>query len=214
MTCAADSNFDFSPKYPVCTQQGTHSNANLFIPKSDKVPTGNLSFHNSHSFVYANVRSIKNKILDLKHLISFEKPSVIVLTETWLNDTFPTSMLGLNHYNVYRNDRAGRGGGVLIAISSDLESQQINTFSSSEILTVKVKINRKLLNITACYLPQISNNQSVELFFKDLKSAISTENDVILLGDFNLPHVNWQFKTFPNSFPYKLFENFYKKSQP
>lgn len=52
----------------------------------------------------------------------------IVLTETWLNDSFLSNELGLFNYNIYRYDRPSlnssfnRGGGVLIAIRKNFHS--------------------------------------------------------------------------------------------
>lgn len=52
----------------------------------------------------------------------------IVLTETWLNDSFNNNELGMFNYNIYRRDRSlltsnsNRGGGVIKAIRKDFQS--------------------------------------------------------------------------------------------
>ena len=54
---------------------------------------------------------------------------IIVLTETWLVDEMRDSELNLTNYNIFRSDRcplvASRGGGVLIAIKKDFNSELI-----------------------------------------------------------------------------------------
>jgi len=55
--------------------------------------------------------------------------NVIVLVETWLNDTHLNSEIFGNSWQVFRNDRPGetRGGGVLIAVHNSLYSSQLWT---------------------------------------------------------------------------------------
>ena len=59
---------------------------------------------------------------------------VIILTETWLNEDFLTpTIFDCNMYNVFRKDRCTkttrlkRGGGVLIAIRSNISVNCINS---------------------------------------------------------------------------------------
>lgn len=89
----------------------------------------------SNSFLniyYQNVRSPYNKLIHLKSLSPFSVYDILVFTETWLNENFRLSELGLCDYRVYRYDRnistspLSRGGGFLIAIRKSLSSKTIN----------------------------------------------------------------------------------------
>ncbi|KAM7289528.1 hypothetical protein ISCGN_029657 [Ixodes scapularis] len=72
------------------------------------------------TFWYNNCRSVKNKIPDLQTLASsLPHCSTILLSETWLDASVADSeLLSLDAYTVFRRDRNGRGGGVLMAIPS------------------------------------------------------------------------------------------------
>ena len=62
---------------------------------------------------YLNIRGLKSKIESRKEIIIEEKPEVICIVETMLDAKDKVVMEG---YTIYRNDRSGYGGGVLIAI--------------------------------------------------------------------------------------------------
>ena len=63
--------------------------------------------------LYVITRGLKSKIESLKEIIIEEKPEVIGLVETMLDGKDKIVMEG---YTIYRNDRNGDRGGVLIAI--------------------------------------------------------------------------------------------------
>ena len=63
--------------------------------------------------IYSNVRSILNKIDELKAVAASYHPNIIALSETWLYDLVPDSLISIDGYNMFRCDRSGRRGGVL-----------------------------------------------------------------------------------------------------
>ena len=85
----------------------------------------------SQSIYYQNARSIRGKLIDL-HLSSLSCDyDIIVVTETWLNESVFDSEILNSNYNIYRRDRCsthslkGEGGGVLVAVSSRLSSMRL-----------------------------------------------------------------------------------------
>ena len=79
----------------------------------------------SCQFYYLNISGLKSKIESLKEIIIEEKPKVIV--ETMLNAKDKVVMEG---YTIYRNDRNGDGGGVLIAIKDVLKGIMVEESNS------------------------------------------------------------------------------------
>ena len=85
--------------------------------------------------LYLNARSIKAfvpldddpsrkvcKMSILQELVYSNDYDVVSICETWLNDSVMSAEI-LTGYNIYRKDRPGRtGGGVLIAVKSDIRS--------------------------------------------------------------------------------------------
>lgn len=62
-----------------------------------------------------NARSLLPKIDELRLIADIKQPSVICITETWLNHTVESSLLHIPKYQLYRTDRSfRRGGGVAI----------------------------------------------------------------------------------------------------
>ena len=69
-----------------------------------------------------NCRSLVNKLSEFQSYVYSCTHDVFVLTETWLSqDIFDKEILP-TAFNIYCNDRASRGGGVLIAINNSFPS--------------------------------------------------------------------------------------------
>ena len=151
---------------------------------------------------YQNVRGLRTKSVDFFTSVLTEAYPVIVLTETWLNDTFSNTILIDKRYTVYRKDRStstsskSRGGGVLIAVLNTFQSEVIDydLYSTREEIWVAIYINgsNKML-LGAVYIPPDSNTAVYEehaSFVEHLTSDYS-EDIVCVVGDYNLPGLEW-----------------------
>jgi len=114
---------------------------------------------------------------------------IICLSETWLSEGITDHEILPQAYTIYRKDRGTRGGGVLLAISSNLPSRQI---PSPENLEVVLYVSLFLLMILIspfvwCMHPQ--------MLLPSITPTICTiavsPNPVFIVGDFNLPDINW-----------------------
>ena len=65
-----------------------------------------------------NARSIINKKNELDIMVEEIKPYIIGITESWANNDITDAELGLEGYVMFRTDRMGRRGGVLLHINS------------------------------------------------------------------------------------------------
>jgi len=81
---------------------------------------------------YQNVRGLRTKLNTLRcNFILFDSYDIIILTETWLTPNIDNAELGFVGYHIFRFDRnshtssSTRGGGVLIAIKSNLKASLI-----------------------------------------------------------------------------------------
>jgi len=63
-----------------------------------------------------------NKRLDLFAKLSSLYPAIVMITETYLDDTINDSEIFPSNYTVYRLGRNRHGGGVLIAVLDTLSS--------------------------------------------------------------------------------------------
>lgn len=153
------------------------------------------------SLFYHNIRSVNNKSDDILLSTSTSIYDVIALTETWLRPSQSASEFLSDIYKSYRKDREesalleSHGGGVLIAINSKLDSEQIITpeMSSLECVCVKITLSDCCIYIYCTY---IQPNASHEAYCEHLTAIKSINtlrpNDIMMVcGDFNLPNVQW-----------------------
>lgn len=73
---------------------------------------------NNLSILYANARSIVNKVDLLQLEISNHQSDIVILTETHLSSRISDTEIKSSNFTVFRQDRNRHGGGVLIAAVS------------------------------------------------------------------------------------------------
>ena len=149
---------------------------------------------------YQNVRGMRTKLRDLLLSVSDCDYDVIVFSETWLNQDIHDSELGMDGYNIYRKDRSELtslkcwGGGVMIAVRGCYQSFLIiNEQESVEHIFVSVCSGSEKMIVGAVYLPQPLSVDTVQAHCSAIDSLLQRypKHDLCLLGDYNLPNVNW-----------------------
>jgi len=111
------------------------------------------AFRLSGLFVYyAHCRSILPKMEDLLCLVaSPDSPTVIALTETWLDSSIAPYEVELPSYRLYRRDRSRHGGKVAMYVH---ESANVSLFHPiSERLSVTVQSSVRLFLFAVLYQP-------------------------------------------------------------
>ena len=128
-----------------------------------------------------------------------ETYDIYCFTETWLCANFTDGMLDpRSQFNIYRKDRQSQwpAGGVCIFINKSIQSC-LNTadgyqFHDTEIVAANVHLSAKFhISIICAYLPP---NLSHDLYHRSIlhiNDICSQGGSIILLGDFNLPSINW-----------------------
>ena len=110
-------------------------------------PTSRLK-QREFSIVYTNAQSVLKKMDELRCYVAERNPDMILLTETWTNDTVSDDFLKLKGYEIIaRNDRVdtagGRGGGVLVYARKEIncwKEEKESGFNQS--VSVRVKIGK------------------------------------------------------------------------
>ena len=142
---------------------------------------------------------------------------IIALTETWLNKSMPDTFINANsRFNVYRCDRPTRGGGVCILVDKCFSSKVIqvhlpNSYDKLEVLCVDILCSNRKSRIILLYRPPSTNydNNYHILLVQCLKKLCNCNHEVIILGDMNLPDVDWQTGTFPSNSAYTALCEFF-----
>ena len=101
--------------------------------------------------------------------------------------------------NSYRKDRKLGEGGVFIAVDNNYITTEILTGSDCETAWCKINTQgRQHLYIGTFYRQSCSAIEKLEELEKSINCIMNTSQtlpNVILGGDFNLPHINWQTNT-------------------
>ena len=112
------------------------------------------------------------------------------MTETWLTDLYFDGEILPSGFNIFRKDRSGRGGGVLLAVSDTLSASLLSSPSHLEVLSVKLDLKQPVL-VSVVYVPPSANISTLNCLLSYLGSLSSSSECVIVLGDFNCPDIDW-----------------------
>ena len=153
----------------------------------------------------------RSKIYELNTYIHTKKPAVVLLSETWLKKSIKDREVIENpNYTVYRNDRSRlshpadpgnpkkyrkNGGGVLIAIRSDINatSKRFSLSSGAEMVAIEVVLNSCKYIFCCCYrvgtLGAENHQKIVNSFDRFFKCK--RPKKIFIVGDFNLNGIHW-----------------------
>ncbi|KAK4830743.1 hypothetical protein QYF61_013193 [Mycteria americana] len=147
--------------------------------------------------LYTNARSMGNKQEELEAIVHQENYDMVAIMETWWGDSHNWSA-AMDGYKLFRRDRQGRrGGGVALYVRESLDSLELDDGDDRvECLWVRIrgKANKADIVVGVCYRPPNQDEETDELFYKQLGEA-SRSLALVLVGDFNLPDVCWKYNT-------------------
>lgn len=156
------------------------------------------------SIYYQNVRGLRTKIRELYLSLVECEYDIVVLTETWLHDGISSAEFAGN-FSVYRCDRSvhssdsERGGGVLIAVRPGITCTEIDFKNAPNLEQKCVRLN--LGTSTSLFICTVYLNPRSELglyeqhskCIEELSSMLTDSDEVLIIGDYNLPGVVWSF---------------------
>ena len=136
-----------------------------------------------------NINSVIRKFDALKSIIS-GMIDVMIIVESKLDDSFPTSQFLIDGYGIaFRRDRNKFGGGILIYVREDIPCKLLDRHQlpdDIEGLFVELNFRKSRLLLLGTYHPP---NQKENYFFQSISQAIdiySTDyGKYIFTGDFN-----------------------------
>ena len=147
-----------------------------------------------------NCQSVRSKRADFIALINYHKPDIVCGTESWFTSDHYSAEVFPEEFSVYRKDRGSLGGGVFILVHKSLASSHSPELDAKcEMSWVKVHLHKAKELLVGCfYMPQRSSKPLEELR-KSLEKIVNKEKQkqIILSGDFNCPHIDWETPTVP-----------------
>ena len=112
---------------------------------------------NNIKAVVINTQCVKNKVSEFHCMLDEHNPDIVMVTETWLDPSIPSSDIIPTNYSVYRKDRqAGQtGGGVMIAVRNNLLSSACPDLDTDcELVWAKIELlGARNLYVGAYYRP-------------------------------------------------------------
>jgi hypothetical protein len=156
--------------------------------------------------MYTNLASLMAKIDDLILFVQLHKPAFLLITETFLSNSIPDSLVNLDGYTLYRTDRSdGRaGGGSSIYIATNIVNEfkpKPITFrcSTSEVTILELASSTLSFTIACVYRPPSrALLQDDMILFHKLSELSATAANLFIAGDFNLPTINWSSTDYLN----------------
>ena len=135
-------------------------------------------------------------------MIDYTNPDAILLQETKLNKEILSSEFMPSGYNIFRKDRVNQdgGGGVLVAVRSCYPAVDVEIKADCELVWVTVSMkNKRKIHLGSFYRPPSAGPEPLDQLDSALRNLHSTTKNpnstVILGGDFNCGHINWDTNT-------------------
>ena len=180
-----------------------HDKADVTILKESEKPEDASSIKSSNrelTIIHLNCRSILNKLEELLLIIEECLPDIIVLTETWMDDSVPSQACIPEGYSIIRKDRSpefkqkygrNKGGGVAILYRNHIkvEKKKYLTDDIEEILWVHVKVKHSFM------LGALYRSEYTEILYdgdgetkleENIRKASEISNNLIITGDYNI----------------------------
>ena len=143
---------------------------------------------------HLNINSIQNKFEELKDIITKFKVQIMVVSETKIDSSYPDSQFHVPGYYLHRQDRKKGGGGILMLVSSKIQSKRIKIdrrYKTIEPLALEIGLKTRKVILLAIYRPPKKVTGSYQLLLEEEMSHISNwavlqHQSVIIIGDLNL----------------------------
>ena len=106
--------------------------------------------------MHLNINSVQNKFEELKILNSSLKAHVLVISETKIDESYPSGQFSLPGYHMYKKDKKKGGGGLIAYFSTTLASRRLalpKSYKTLQAIAVESKIGRNDVLFLSIYRP-------------------------------------------------------------
>ena len=91
-----------------------------------------MNYPKNPLIAYLNINSLRNKIIDLGDIMSYLSPDYLVLSETKLDDSFPSAQFSIPDYEIRaRSDGHKNGGGLIEFVKKGLIYKRLKNIETS-----------------------------------------------------------------------------------
>lgn len=135
---------------------------------------------------YWNACSVNNKKPEIETFLQEHNIDIFLISETFLR---PQIHFNIANYVTYRYDRDdGPGGGTAILVKRNIShvELQLPDLIAAEANAIMVHMDRHTLKIISFYSPGART-----LLLEDLDALLSGTTPILMAGDYNAKHRNW-----------------------
>ena len=152
---------------------------------------GRLKHRKNPLIGYLNINSLRNKITDLRLTMKTLSLDYLILGETKIDESFPTSQINVEGYEIRaRRDRDKLGGDLIEFVRRGLICKRLRDYEPkySECLCSEFNFTNKKWICFSIYRPPESSNLST--FFEELTTSLSKAilkyENLFIMGDSNV----------------------------
>ena len=144
---------------------------------------------------YTNCNGMYNKVRELALLAETHKFKVICIAESHLKPNILDAELQINNYTLFRKDRLDRDrGGSAIYVHNSLFATVIESFDANDSLAVFLNLDCCPIILACIYRSQsLTTEENNNIINQISKLKASMASELIIVGDFNLPDVSWDY---------------------
>ena len=183
-------------------EEMTEEKADLTKLKPEQLPTTNSEFIQNVAkdflILHYNCRSMRNKLEEIQNICNKLQPSILCLTETWLDATSLQTAYVPDGYKIIRQDRTDQfkqkygktdGGGIALIYKEDLKIKPLGIIKDTEeILWVEVKSKPNFILGTVyrpSYTDLLTEDENGTILESQLTDALCKNKKIIVIGDLN-----------------------------
>ena len=128
------------------------------------------------------------------------QPDLIILTETWCNNSISNAVISVPGYFIdpaLRLDRTdtldGKGGGIIVYVRNGLTILSCDYISSNfnQYCCFQVKSEKECIEFICVYRSPNSSDENDTYLCEDILNYMKKRSDCVLIGDINLPGIDW-----------------------
>lgn len=141
-------------------------------------------------FCHLNVQSL----LSIKHdeisdfLSHSASPTILGLSETWLDSSIPDVSVSVDNYQLFRRDRPkGRGGGVLVLVPSSIRCRRRPDLENDciEAIWLEIHVQRSTILLCNIYRHPRADGSFLDALSVMMELASKELKELLIMGDFN-----------------------------
>ena len=146
---------------------------------------------------HLNICSLKNKVIELRKIMSENDLHIVAISETHLDDSIDNTEVSIQGHNIIRRDRNIHGGGVAFFVQYHIPFKRRGDFELPDVEAIWIQVHLphiKPLLVCCCYRPPASDAAYLGKICTMLQKVSDTDREIYFLGDVN---VDWLSKNCP-----------------